>query len=303
MVQIDSLLLTVILSGALLLLLVIVFMGMIFLPNYKVVLAILVFLIIIGGFLTLFFIIKPANIVDTSGGLFDIPTATNEPTTYYSYNPKSKTLTKINLQKTIGNSGLSDYFHRNDESIFVSKDGTVTSILGSISRQYKSLPNVKKIRILNNQYVGLADGKIYTSKDLQNWTLDRTKPANILDIDVPANQIHMLHMRTPTQNLTLDTTQNKIISSSKSENKKYGSDLNNFIRFGDSGVHIHDKYFQPGYKFAEIDHYNRVYFVPESINGYNVKDVYTSDQLALVGLNIVNGPDTINVGDKIKYHN
>lgn len=253
------------------------------------------------GFLFLIFLVSPSEIKsDVSGGILSAVPSPNF--SYYSYNPSSKTLNKLNLSKTIGNGQLSDYFHKNDESLFVLNDGTIYSIIGNSTRKFNTLPKAKKIRIANNQYVALADGKIYTSNNLKNWTLDSTKPMNILDIDVPAQQNNFLHITTPKENLIIDVQQNKVLSSSKPDTKKYGSNVNNFVRFADSGVYLHDKYFQKGYSFADIDHYNRIYLVPDNVAGYKVNNLHTSDQLAIVELNTKNGPDKINVADQIQFY-
>lgn len=253
----------------------------------------------------IYFLVAPSELSSDASGNLISTTYTTLPSTgvtYYTYNPNQKTLTKLNLQQTIQNKQISDYFHKNDESLFVLKDGTIVSILGKTTRNFKTLPNVQKIRILNNQYIGLANGKLYSSKDLKTWSLDNSKPNNIVDIDVPAKQSYILHMSTPQQNLTIDTRKNKVLSQSKSETKKFGSDLNNFVRFADSGVYLHDKYFEKGYAYADIDHMNQVYMVPKIVSGYNVNDLHTSDQLAIVGLNVMNGPEKIDVGDQILFH-
>lgn len=256
------------------------------------------------GLILIIFLVAPSEInTDASGGFISSTQMfTSTPFTYYAYNPSNKTLNKLNLSRTIGNAQLSDYFHKNDESLFVMKDGTIVSIIGNTTRKFNTLPNVKKIRISNNQYIALADGKIYTSNNLRNWVLDASKPTNILDIDVPSQQTNLLHVTTPTENLFIDAQQNKVLSRSGPEKKKFGSNVNKFVRFADSGVYLHDQYFQKGYAFADIDHYNRVYLVPDNISGYKVNNLHSSDQLAIIELNTTNGPDKINVSDQIQFH-
>lgn len=273
-------------------------------PSLTITATLLFFLFFALG-LTLILLLKPT---DLSPYISDSPINLNEslktlaPVTYYSYSPNSKTLTKLNLSKTIGNGQLADYFHKNDESLFVLKDGTIVSILGNSTRKFNTLPNAQKIRIVNNQYVALANGKLYTSKNLKDWTLDGSKPIDIVDIDVPAQQSNYLHIQTPKENLVVDVLQNKVVSSSKPETKKYGSSVNHFVRLADSGVYLHDKYFQKGYDFADIDHYNQIYLVPKNVSGYEVNDLHSSDKLAIVGLKTNNGPNKINVADQIQFY-
>ena len=172
-------------------------------------------------------------------------------------------------------------------------------------RKLNTLPNVQKIRIVNNQYVGLANGKIYTSKNLKEWMMDSSKPFDIVDIDVPASQNNLLHIQTPRENLTVDFLQNKVLSSSASEPKKYGSSIQHFVRLGNGGVYLHDKYFQQGYPFADIDHMNQIYLVPNTVSGYQVNDLHTSDKFAIVGLQTPfpnSAPDKIHVGEQIQFY-
>jgi len=257
------------------------------------------------GLILIIFLVAPSEI-STASPITSINNpstlASSTPFTYYTYNPSNKTLNKINLSRTIGSSQLADYFHKNDESLFVTMDGNIVSIIGNTTRKFNTLPNVKKIRISNNQYVALANGKIYTSNNLRNWILDATKPNNVLDIDVPAQQTNLLHITTPMENIFIDAQQNKVLSRSGPEKKKFGSNVNKFVRFADSGVYLHDQYFQKGYPFADIDHYNRVYLVPDNISGYKVNNLHTSDQLAIIELNTSNGPEQINVSDQIQFH-
>lgn len=287
--------------GALTFILIIFGLAIYLSPNNTTFWALILFTLLSIGLVMIYFLVAPSELTSDGSGntFFSGPVS---PITYYSYNPDKQTLTRLNLGKTLDNKPLSDYFHKNDETIFVANDGTIVSILGNMTRKFQTLPGTKKIRILNNQYVALANGRIYTSKDLQSWKLDSSKPNNILDIDVPADQSNLLHIQTPKENLIIDANQNKVLSTSKSETKKYGSNYKQFVRFADNGIHIHDKNFEKGYLHADIDHYNRVYLVPKSVSGYSVKDLYTSDQLALIGLQTKNGPDIIQVGEQIKFH-
>lgn len=269
--------------------------------NNRVIFWALLFLVLSIIFITiLFFLLSPSYLVPY---INDNPISTNstsKTTTYYSYDPKKRTLSKLNLSETVFNKPLSDYFHKNDESLFVLKDGSIVSIIGNMTRKINSLPKTQKIRIVNGKYVALADGKIYYSTNLKNWTLDATKPKDVIDIDVPSQQTNLIHIQTPAENLIVDDSQNKILSSSKSETKKYGSHVKNFVRFSDSGVYLNDKLFQQGYQFAGIDHNNQIYLVPKNISGFDVSELHTSDNNAIVGLNTPNGPSKINIGDQIQ---
>jgi hypothetical protein len=182
----------------------------------------------------------------------------------------------------------------------VLEDGSIVSIIGNMTRKFNSLPRTQKIRIVNGKYVALADGKMYYSSNLKNWTLDATKPKDIIDIDVPSQQTNLLHIQTPRENIIIDDSQNKVLSSSKSETKKFGSNVNNFVRFSDSGVYLNDKLFQQGFQFADIDHNNQIYLVPNNISGFEVSELHTSDNNAIIGLNTSNGPTKISVGDQIQ---
>ena len=208
---------------------------------------------------------------------------------YYIVNPQTKTLTKINLQKTIGDQRLIDYFHKNDESIFVLQDGTIVSIIGSNVNKYNSLPNVKKVRILNNQYVGLANGKVYLSKDLRTWNLDNSRPnASIVDIDVPANQNNILFVQTPNDSILYNVSnRNAILSRGPSEKRKYGSTVDYFIKLDSNGITsnlLDTKKNFKGYSLGEIDHEDHIYLFPDRIGNMKVQDLFSSDNQAIVSL-------------------
>jgi hypothetical protein len=208
---------------------------------------------------------------------------------YYIVNPETRSLSKINLQKTIGNQKLIDYFHKNDETIFVLADGTIVSIIGSNVNKFSSLPNVKKIRILNNQYVGLANGKIYLSKDLKTWTLDNSRPnGSIVDIDVPSNQNNILFVQTPNDSILYNVSnQNAILSRGPSEKRKYGSTVDYFIKLDNNGITsnlLDSKKTFKGYTLGEIDHEDHIYIVPDRVGNMKVQDLFSSDNQAIVSL-------------------
>ena len=244
---------------------------------------------------------KPSQFADVSGSFYpSILPPTLDSVAYYSFDSDKQKLTKLNLSKTIGNKQIKDYFHKNDESIFVLSDGSLVSIIGNSTRNIKSLPNVQKIRILNNQYVALSNGKIYSSNDLQKWTLDQSKPTSVLDIDVPSKQTNILHIRTPKQNIVYDTRQNKVISTAASEPIKLGSDISKVIKQGTNNVNIKDQLYN-GYKFSDIDDKNTVYLVPEKIMGYNINNVLTADNQAIIGIvETGNLPDTIFTNNQLQ---
>ena len=206
-------------------------------------------------------------------------------TSYYAYNPSTQTLEWIDLDKVTLGKQILDTFHRNDESIFVLDDGIITILGDEINRYTQGLP-IKKVRVLKNEYVGLANGKIYKSKDLANWVVDSSKPTNILDMDVPFNQDQILFIQTPNENLWIDANTNQVVNKESSEVRKYGSDLNNFLRKTNDGVYIVKDGMQSlfrGYGFGDVSNQNRFLVVPNQIKeGYKVIDSMNLDDKLLV---------------------
>jgi hypothetical protein len=80
---------------------------------------------------------------------------------------------------------------------------------------------------------------------------------------------------------------------------KFGTDYTKFVRLNNDGIRVHNQQLHKNFAFAEIDDTNRVYFVPKSIQGYNVKDLYSTDKYAIVGLYAKTAPTRIEVGDQI----
>ncbi len=225
-------------------------------------------------------------------------------TSYYGYNPSNQTLEWIDLDKVTLGKQILDTFHRNDESIFVLDDGIITILGDEINRYTQGLP-IKKVRVLKNEYVGLANGKIYKSKDLANWTLDSSKPTNVLDMDVPFNQDNILFIQTPNENLWIDVNTNQLINKENSETRKYGSDLNNYLRKTNDGVYIVKDGMQSlfrGYGFGDVSNQNRFLVVPNQIKeGYKVIDSMNLDDKLLVKVEtLTDKPDrTIQTRDLI----
>ena len=206
-------------------------------------------------------------------------------TSYYGYNPNTKSLDLINLDNLTLGKQILDTYHRNDESIFVLYDGIISVLGDEINRYTQGLP-IKKVRISNNEYIGLANGKIYKSKDLANWVLDSSKPTNILDIDVPFQQDQILFIQTPSENLIVDNKTNQILAKEASESRKYGSNLNNYLRRTNDGIYIVQDGMQSlykGYSFGDVSNQNRFLIVPNNLkDGYKVVDSMNLDDKLLV---------------------
>jgi hypothetical protein len=206
-------------------------------------------------------------------------------TAYYAYNPSTNTLELLDLDKVTFGKQILDTYHRNDESIFVLDDGIVTILGDEMSRYTQGIP-IKKVRVLNGEYIGLANGKIYKSKDLANWVEDNTKPNNILDIDVPFEQDRILFIQTPNENLLIDSITNQVLAKDSSEFRKYGSNVNSFIRKTNDGIYVVNDGMQSlykGYNFGDINNRNRFLVIPNSLkDGYEVVDAMNLDDKLLV---------------------
>jgi hypothetical protein len=224
------------------------------------------------------------------------PSSDIAPTTsYYAYNPNTNTLELLNLDNVTYGKQILDTYHKNDESIFVLDDGIITILGNEINRYTQALP-IKKVRVLNNEYIGLANGKLYKSKDLANWTVDTTKPNNIIDMDVPFQQENILFIQTPTENLLIDSNNNQIISKEASETRKYGSYVNTLIRKTNDGIYSVKDGMQSlyrGYQFGDISNQNRILLVPNQLKeGYKVIDTMNLDDKLLVKIETqTNKPD------------
>lgn len=224
---------------------------------------------------------SPPIVSPTPSGPSEVPPTTS----YYAFNPNTNSLDLINLDTVTLGKQILDTYHRNDESIFVLDDGIVTILGDEISRYPGSIP-IKKIRISKNEYIALANGKIYKSKDLANWTQDTTKPSNILDMDVPFNQDNLLFIQTPTENLIFDNQTNQVLLKEPSETRKYGSNTNNFLRKTNDGIYVVRDGMQSlykGYPFGDVSNQNRFLVVPSQLkDGYKVIDSMNLDDKLLV---------------------
>jgi hypothetical protein len=229
---------------------------------------------------------------------------------YYQYDPSTKTLKRLSLENVTQGKELVDYFHKNDESLFVLDDGTIVSIVGDNITRYPST-GIQKIRITNNRYVGLSNGKLYVSKDLTNWQHDTSKPSNVIDFDIPTKQNNILHLQTPTENLLLDVNTNGILSREPATQKKYGTTTQSFVKFSNGGAFHNDQTYYKDVDLANIDDYDNLYIVPNKNtrtpssarqDNYQIQDILTSDNQSIAKIrsnNIL--PDKIYVGEDIIY--
>ena len=227
-------------------------------------------------------------------------------TSYYQYDPNDKTLNKIYLDKITEGQILSDYFHRNDETIFTLDDGHIISVFGNDVQRIMSSPPIKKVRVLNGKYIGLSDGKLYTSSDLKTWTQDTTKPQDIVDFDVPATQTSILYLRTPNENKIIDTKTNNVLVTEKPEPKRFGSNINSYVKYTEDGVMYvngNQQMFYKGYNIGDVDNTDRLYVVPAKLkDGYRVIDAFTADNNAIFKVeSFGRSPDKINVGNEFIY--
>ena len=220
-------------------------------------------------------------------------------TSYYQYNPRDRTLNKLSLERITGGKNIIDYFHRNDESIFVLDDGTVVSILGDDIQTYRTSPPIQKIRVLGNQYVGLSNGKLYLSSDLRNWTEDRTKPSNIIEFDVPAAQTNILYIRSVDGNFLYDINTNQIVSrETPGEPKRYGSVLDSYVKYVSDGI-VHNRGTQEtkytGFIIGDVDNKDTLYIFPVKISDeYSINEIYTADDNVILKVfSFENPPDRI----------
>ena len=249
-------------------------------------------------------IIRSSNVVVSP--VIDEPvqsTTKSSNSVYYQFLPKEKIMKKLNLENLTEGKQIVDYFHRNDESIFLLSDGTAISIIGDQVSKEKTVPPIQKIRVLGNQYIGLSGGKLFVSKNLKDWTLDSTKPNNVIDFDVPTGQNNFLFVQTPSDNLILDVKKNnQIVTRDKSETTKFGSSVDKFVRIDNQGVWINGKNLVKNYKIADIDQKDHVYIVPSQTSEFTVKNIMTADDYAILeldGKNVL--ADRIFVGDQIIY--
>jgi hypothetical protein len=248
-------------------------------------------------------LLKSNNVVVSPFITSTISEPSNQNFVYYQFLPKEKIMKKLNLDNLTAGKKIIDYFHRNDESIFVLSDGTVISIIGDKITTEKSVPPIEKIRVLGKNYIGLSNGKLFISRDLKDWTLDSTKPSNVIDFDVPTKQSNYLFVQTPTDNLILDTTKNnRIVSREKSDTLKFGSTLDKYVKIDNQGVWINGKTLLKNYKIADIDQNDHVYAVPSETREFTATNIMTADDYALMELQSdPNLSERIFVGDQIIY--
>lgn len=225
-------------------------------------------------------------------------------TTYYQFDPNERSLKKLSIDNITDGTPISDYFHRNDESIFVLTDGTIVSILGDDVQKIRSSPPIQKIRILGNQYIGFSNGKLYLSSDLKNWTQDTSKPSNIVDFDVPVNQNNILYFRTPKESVLYDTKTNQVLSTEGPEPKRFGSSVNSYVKYTQDSI-IHNRNNQQnsysGYIIGDVDNKDRLYIFPVKLNDdYTVKEIYTADNNVILKVDSFTKPqDRIDVSSEV----
>lgn len=225
-------------------------------------------------------------------------------TSYYQFDPTNRTLKKLSIDNITDGTPISDYFHRNDESIFTLTDGTIVSILGDDIQKIRSSPPIQKIRILGNQYIGFSNGKLYLSSDLKNWREDTSKPSNIIDFDVPVNQNHILYIRTPKENILYDSKTNQVISTEAPEPKRFGSSVNSYVKYTpDAIIHTRDNQqtSYKGYIIGDVDNRDRLYIFPVKLNDdYTVKEIFTADNNVILKVDSFIQPrDQINVSNEV----
>lgn len=225
-------------------------------------------------------------------------------TTYYQFDPNERSLKKLMIDNITDGTPISDYFHRNDESIFTLTDGTIVSILGDDIQKIRSSPPIQKIRILGNQYIGFSNGKLYLSSDLKNWREDTSKPSNIVDFDVPVNQNNILHFRTPKEGVLYDTKTNQVLSTEGPEPKRFGSSVNSYVKYTQDAI-IHNRNNQQnsysGYIIGDVDNNDRLYIFPVKLNDdYTVKEIYTADNNVILKVDSFTKPqDRIDVSSQV----
>jgi hypothetical protein len=223
-------------------------------------------------------------------------------TSYYQFNPRDRTLKKLDIDKITDGTPIIDYYHKNDESIFVLLDGTIVSILGENIDKIKSTPPIQKIRVSGNQYVGFSNGKLYVSSDLKNWKEYPFSPMNVIDFDVPVSQNDIIYIRTQKENILWDTKNNKVISSESPDPKRFGSNLNSYVKYLQDGIiHVRGNEQQQynGYIIGDVDNNDRLYIFPVKINDqYTIKDIFTADNNVILKIDsFVKPSDTINVSN------
>jgi hypothetical protein len=223
---------------------------------------------------------------------------------YYQFDPATRTLNKLSTDKITTGTPISDYFHRNDESIFTLTDGTIVSILGDNIETIKSNPPITKIRILGNQYIGLSNGKLYLSSDLKNWKEHPMSPSDVVDFDVPVNQNNILYIRTTKENIFYDEKNMKIISKEAPEPKRFGSTLNSYVKYTPDAI-VHYRNNQQtsyqGYLIGDVDNQDRLYIFPVKLNDdYTVNEIFTADNNVILKVDSFNKPvDQINVSNDV----
>jgi len=225
-------------------------------------------------------------------------------TSYYQFDPMNRTLKKLSTDKITPGTPISDYFHRNDESIFTLTDGTIVSILGDNVETIKSSPPITKVRILGNQYIGFSNGKLYLSSDLKNWKEYPMSPSDVVDFDVPVNQNNILYIRTPKENIIYDDKTMKIISKEAPEPKRFGSNLNSYVKYTpDSIIHYRNNQqtSYQGYVIGDVDNQDRLYIFPVKLNDdYTVNEIFTADNNVILKVDSFNKPaDQINVSNDV----
>jgi hypothetical protein len=220
---------------------------------------------------------------------------------YFQYDPTSKNLKRLSFDKITDGKEIVDYFHKNDESLFVLSDGTIVSIFGQRIDRYPTNPPMQKVRVSKGNYVGLSNGNIYFSKDLKNWTKD-TSYSNIINFDVPSNQTNILYLQTPNENILFDL--NTMNSTKEPSSKKaYGSTQNSFLRFTNDGIFINDQMLYRDSRLGNVDSTDKFYIVPDKIQSkYKIRDIFATDNKAILKLEgDTSVPDQYFIGDELIY--
>jgi hypothetical protein len=225
-------------------------------------------------------------------------------TSYYQLNPSDRSLKRLSLDNITGGVNISDYFHRNDESIFVLDDGTIISILGDDIQKYKSSPAIRKIRVSGNKFIGFSNGKLYTSSDLKNWTEYSNLPRDIIDFDVPVNQNNIIYIRTPKENILFDSKTNQTISTENPDPKRFGSVLTSFVKYNPDGITHNrggEQMTYKGYLIGDVDNQDRLYIFPVKLNdNYTIKEIYTADSNVILKVDsFVKPSDSISVTNDV----
>jgi len=220
---------------------------------------------------------------------------------YYQYDPKTKNLKRLNFDKITDGKEIVDYFHKNDETLFVLSDGTIVSIFGDRIDKYPTNPPIEKIRVTKGNYVGLSDGSIYFSKNLKNWVRDNSY-SNVLDFDVPSDQNNILYIQTPSENLIMDLNTN-YLTREPSSKKQYGSNVTSFLRFTNDGIFINDQFLYKDARLGNIDNKDKNYIIPlNTQNKYKILDIYSADDKAILKLESdANTSEQFFIGDELIY--